>query len=778
MIKTRESELRKWRRRNIGAEDAPEEEEAEEAPEDVEPVTLEAVRGDIEAQYETDNGNVGGVVGGLPDRRVPLIELNGDVGLEQVFMHASDSLARIFLPARRSLFHAVQVCTYDEALSLASSGLKMLSAFGLVDPTALAAERKSKQESLRMKMPGSVATGEDEIPDVPPPAPKEKKFRTVTKTNEDGEEIEVQEEEPEEEEAPPEEVEAEEPPEPEPDLSPEELEEMRKEHEDRVQAAANKKKRKAAILGHRVYFFDSDANLLQFIQDPLRFWDQAPPYPIISAPIVSVMEAVPAVHGDVKPRSMAEHLANNSGSVFINVPKLLQWALLNVSSLGELAEEARRSLVTGQAASEAAVCELLRCRLTCADVQKNGAVLNNLPRTASQVNSLMDDGLRISKCFTFGEDSKILSSVVDAIYARTRVIATITEEPFTMASLRQMVRSVRLCDLKQRKLVLAKQLGFPSPTVYTPLLETVLAANRSQYKSYCPYMWCRYQQLVEDPSNRKLIAEYLGKYFCFSSTEFFVEFLQHPEIVSGESLAYGCGEAQTATLELPSVLPTHLTEEDAKSIRGNVTLELAGCCPVVLYDTRMNVGLRGVTEPTAVPGDVERFLVKYDGKYYAIKNQENTERFLRQPWVFAKFAVLPAAEKLPFDRSTLKGISNELYAGRTMREAAARAMLAVCRERPKYPGLTLEESALKFMALYIKAHNDNNSDIASQQYNHNYRQFATEATLYKTIKTEAPEDAEGQRVFHELCNSWDRVQDEPEGYRAYVHLQQDHAASQ
>jgi YHS domain-containing protein len=778
MIKARESELRKWRRRNIGAEDAADEEEAEEAPEDVEPVTMDAVRGEIEAQYETDNGNVGGVVAGLPDRRVPLVELNGDVGVEQVFMHAVENLARIFLPARRSLFYSVQVCTYDEARGLATSGLKMLSSFGFVDPTIVAAERKSRHESLRMKVPGCVVTGEDEIPDVPPPAPKEKKFRTVTKTNEDGEEIEVQEEDPEEEEAPPEEVEAEEPPEPEPELSPEELDEMRKEHEDRVQAAANKKKRKAAILGHRVYFFDNDATLLQFVQDPLKYWDQAPPYPIISAPIVAVMEAAPPLHGDVKPRSMAEHLANNTGSVYINAPKLLQWALLNVSSLGPLSEEARRALVTGQPASDAAMCELLHCRLTCADVQMRGAVLNNLPRTVTQVNSLMDGGLRISKCFTFGEDAPILRSVVDAIYARTRVMEAITEEPYTMASLRQMVQSVRLCELKQRKLVLSKELGFPSPTVYTPLLETVLAANRSQYKSYCPYMWCRHQQLVEDPSNRKLVAEYLGKYFCFSSLEFFKEFLQHPEIVSGESLAYGCGEAQTATLELPSVLPTHLTQEDATSINGTISLELAGCCPVVLYDTRMNVGLRGVTEPTAVPGDAERFLVKYDGKYYAIKNQEHTERFLRQPWVFAKFAVLPAAEKLPFDRSTLKGISNELYAGRTMREAAARAMLAVCRERPKYPGLTLEESALKFMALYIKAHNDANSEIASQQYQHNYSQFATEATLYKTIKTEAPDDAEGQREFHVLCNSWDRVQDEPQGYRAYIHLQQDHAASQ
>jgi hypothetical protein len=135
---------------------------------------------------------------------------------------------------------------------------------------------------------------------------------------------------------------------------------------------------------------------------------------------------------------------------------------------------------------------------------------------------------------------------------------------------------------------------------------------------------------------------------------------------------------------------------------------------------------------------------------------------------------LPAADKLPFDESTLSTASPELYITRTIKEATARAMLAVCRVRPKYPGLTAAESAWKYIALYLKANNPKNSAVAARQYQHNFEQFAKEAVLYKTITTEPPTEEEGLATFHELCASWDRVQDVPDLYKSYIHLRKDH----
>lgn len=777
-LRAREVELRKWRRRNIGADDAADEDAAEEPPEDIEPVTMEGVRSDLEAAYETENSTVSGVVGALPDRRVVVVELSGDGGKSELLRTCNRQLERV-LECRRSMFHAVQVVAFDDAVSYALQGKKMLSSFCFHDPVALADERQGAPFRLRMKTDGKVVVGEAEVvPEVPVETVKEKKFHKVTKVNEEtGEEYEVEEEVEDAEPEPAaaaEEDEPAEPLEPEPEVSPEEMEEMAKEHQEKRLSLAKKKQRRAAILGHRLYFFNNDDNLLRFIAHPLRYWDQPPPLPEIPGAVVTVFEDIAPPSGETKRRSMGEHTALNTGAVFVNIPKLLQWALLT-PSLSYLHVAARDALVRSTEPPTEIVASLLLNRLRCADVCSRGAVLENLPRDAFQLQQLYDSGLRLSKCFTFPNSR--LTGVAESIQKTAAIVHPVTAEAYSMASLHDVVTAILRSIHQQRQYQLRKSLGFPASIAHTTTLESVIREHRSQYLWYCPYMWCRHEQLVEIPSDRSLVVAYLGKFFCISKEEFFQEFMIHPEVVSGESMNFGSGaNGDVKKLQLPEVLPTHLSAEEVAKLRP--ALELEGCCPVTLYQTRFRVGLRGVTEPIAVTGDAVHFVAEYNKKYYAMKSAENMTAFLRQPWVFARFAVLPSADKLPFDEAELaKTANDELYIARMLKEAAAHAMLAVCRVRPKFPGLTAEESALKFVALYLKAHNDKNSEIARRQYEYNFEQFAKEASLYKTITTEPPEDADGLQRFEDLCHAWDRVQDDPEGYRSYVLLKRDHEAS-
>ena len=208
-------------------------------------------------------------------------------------------------------------------------------------------------------------------------------------------------------------------------------------------------------------------------------------------------------------------------------------------------------------------------------------------------------------------------------------------------------------------------------------------------------------------------------------------------------------------MALPKVLPIHFSPSDATTKHAKATFELAGCCPVTLYQTRFHTGLKGVAEPVAVLGDKVNCLVEYDKKFYAIANLELVELFLQQPWVFAKFAVLPHAEKLPFDVKAVRTTPDpELYIRRMLREPLAHAILAACQARPKYPGLSSEESALKFIALHLKA-NNTASDIPLTQYKANFALFERESTLYKTITTTPPEDPKEREQFGEL-DSWIR----------------------
>jgi len=189
---------------------------------------------------------------------------------------------------------------------------------------------------------------------------------------------------------------------------------------------------------------------------------------------------------------------------------------------------------------------------------------------------------------------------------------------------------------------------------------------------------------------------------------------------------------------------------------------------VTLYETRDNKGLKGVTEPKAVLGSPEH-IVQYAGKKYALADADAVAKFLRQPWVFVDGAVLPLAHRMPFNKEDVKSQSTELYIKRMLYERTARAMLAVAEARPKFPGLSPLESALKYVALHLKAHNEENTEHRQRCYEGGFRAFAERATLYKDIGLQAPEDEAELAEFRRRCEVWDDVQDHPDCWRAYQH---------
>jgi adenylate kinase family enzyme/YHS domain-containing protein len=752
LIKQRAAEIAKWRRRNIGGgdEDAGE----EDMPEEPEAPSMDAVKSELEGQYDTELGLVQAVLGMLPDKRIPVVEINGDWGRETVLRTTVGALSAN-LKHRRALLENPLVVTFAQAQELVATGRKYLSSFRYQDPVRAARERSGVPAEVKLRPEGRGVQGEEALPEPEPPAPRVKKTKTITRENEETgetEELIVTDDEADEEEAAPEPEEDEEL-EPEPDLSPEELEELQQAHDAKMQKLADKKKMRACVLRNRVYFFENDQNLLKFLtENPLSFWDQAPPEVYVPS-VVSVVDAeVPTgpFTGARRPRTMAHHVAYNLGAVYLDLPKVLKWASA-ATHLPTLRKEALRVLLAEGDIPDELVSTALSCRLLCSDVCAKGAVLLNLPRNAAHLNAITANDVRIHKVLVYSDDP-----IVNLIDRVADVSTKMVSPRFSNAALVESFEAVRRNILNRQRLVASRRLAYPAPTYDASQSKEYLQRTLSVFKTYCPYTWITEGRLIDSFGDATYAAEYCFRQYYFCSDAYLSRFLESPQEYSGES-----GNFNALPTVLPKVLPAGAEVRE-------VDLEHCGCCPVTLYETRQNRGLKGVTEPTAVLGSPS-CIVEYDGKKYAMVDSDAVTKFIRQPWVYVAGAVLPHANRMPFNRDDMRIQPTEIYVRRMLYENTARAMLAVASTRPKFPGLSPQDSALKFVALHLKAQNGDNTAHRQRCYETAFQAFSERATLYKDIDLEPPVDEVALVDFRRRCDLWDSVQDEPSCWKEYQH---------
>jgi len=104
------------------------------------------------------------------------------------------------------------------------------------------------------------------------------------------------------------------------------------------------------------------------------------------------------------------------------------------------------------------------------------------------------------------------------------------------------------------------------------------------------------------------------------------------------------------------------------------------------------------------------YLVKYQDKIYRMLTEEKLDRFMRKPWNFVNLK-LPV--KLPFDKRPLDLASLPLpgYLEHAVVQELTAALLAVGQKRPKFPGLSSEQSALKLLALLLRSRNRRNNTV-------------------------------------------------------------------
>eukprot|EP01063_Lacrimia_lanifica_P035661 TRINITY_DN686_c0_g1_i1.p1 TRINITY_DN686_c0_g1~~TRINITY_DN686_c0_g1_i1.p1 ORF type:complete len:1973 (+),score=886.41 TRINITY_DN686_c0_g1_i1:52-5970(+) len=719
--KTQERELRKWRRRNIGADDEDDEGDEEE-DEEVPPVDQDEVGGELGTAYDEEIAGKETVLTKAGEARVPIVHVNA-AATPTVMLSTGMLQLNRFLAHRPSLLAAPYLTTHAEAARRLRIGELAVSPFGRADPVAQHHLLAGAHRPVVLKKEKKVRPV-DADDDAPPPPPKEPK-------DGDGED---------EEEAAPEEPEEE----PEAELEGEELDELK------AKVAAQDEAKRAASLprpvvyGRQLYWLSNDENTTAFLDHPERFTRQRPllPNTLSADPLVCLRgdSPVPArglpylilLPGRLPDgaRSLGHHMAANLKAVHVTMPKLLEAV---VRSDTELADAVKKCVLEGEGLGSRLLARCILHRLSLSDVKIRGCVLDGVCGEDFALVEALDAALSgeysIQNVILTPEAAPKCTRVMYHFQTHYGNVTKLSENMTPLQRLRTALAAVHAAAQKRTTLTSMRLVGRPAETSQTAQPDVSVRERMSKFGTYCVSNWADKKLLVDCAGSHGAglaeasAVEYGGKLFFFADKDGVARFLEAPAKYEDSDNMY----------PLPAHLPMLLDLRTAEKVLHTTTTDWAkpqpthwqfrGFCPVTLYQTRDNVGLKGEKNPSCLFG-ANNCAVLYLEKNYRMRDADCLKLFMQQPWLYIDGAQLPP--RLPIPKSILPQldtVSMENFLREALYEGVVRAMLAAGEVRPGLPGSSVQASAIRYVAAHLKAHNPYNTPLKSQVYKKNLSDY-------------------------------------------------------
>ena len=172
--------------------------------------------------------------------------------------------------------------------------------------------------------------------------------------------------------------------------------------------------------------------------------------------------------------------------------------------------------------------------------------------------------------------------------------------------------------------------------------------------------------------------------------------------------------------ELPPVLPTRVPLfKCAESISKPHSFALQGHCPVQLKNT--NILEKGQA----------LLKVKFDEQLFLFKNNTNLQKFmmLHENYIDVKLPVKIPFEEKKLDTEILEAENSVAFLEESLGHLVTKGLLEIACNRLKYPTLSVKETALKMLALFLKANNPNNPQYLTNKYNAQIQEFTKKCQI-------------------------------------------------
>ncbi|XP_037014937.2 adenylate kinase 9 isoform X1 [Artibeus jamaicensis] len=240
-----------------------------------------------------------------------------------------------------------------------------------------------------------------------------------------------------------------------------------------------------------------------------------------------------------------------------------------------------------------------------------------------------------------------------------------------------------------------------------------LTSRLGEFGQFCPVSLAESYELVDCSVTESLefAAEFRGHYYKMDSEEKLNKFLQNPELYVPPLAPHPLPPAD--------MIPKRLTLSELKK-RFPKCAELQGYCPVTYQDGNQRY-------EALVPGNI-KYAIEYRDRIYICESNEKLQKFLRLPMKYWD-------QKLPYKLPPLKEPINLTslplpgYLEQGIATSLIKAMNAAGCLKPKFPFLSIEKSALLYIAFHLKAFNPKGSEYTRKKYKKKMEQFIERCEL-------------------------------------------------
>mmetsp|Transcript_29271 Transcript_29271/g.87728 ORF Transcript_29271/g.87728 Transcript_29271/m.87728 type:complete len:870 (+) Transcript_29271:79-2688(+) len=477
-----------------------------------------------------------------------------------------------------------------------------------------------------------------------------------------------------------------------------------------------------AIYRGAVYFMASHTLRKKFVDEPLKYGPQATK----GAPPVAPASVVLLGGPSTDRAALAERICQDLDLVRIN-PEATVEGLLAEGANSRLASKVRQLLEQGSAMPDELLVEALQRTLLSYKAQTHGYVLDGFPQTLEHVKLLEQAGIRPRSVFHLidGAGAKLDLDAFAALRQatfdeNTPAILKWYGEEFDCVTELEGTRSlwwlathVTKCITDQlaceHAYTSARLQGAPAPASRVGFSRSDVKAALS-HQGYCPVRLHDHGELMEgDTSDARHCVLYNGLFFKLGDAEAVSLFSRDPQ--------------KYVQARLPDDLPILRTAQDVRWAFPQPVM-WGGFCPVTYNDNGRRYA--------ALKQGSNDFAVEYKGGFYIFVNDAARGKFMRKP---DSFASIPLPDRLPPKLSPVDSaqLPHLGYMEQTVSLLVTKACAACGITKPKYPFMSVEQSAAVYVALYLRAHNPKSSAYARSEARKRLRTFEQRCQLVRYL---------------------------------------------
>jgi len=243
--------------------------------------------------------------------------------------------------------------------------------------------------------------------------------------------------------------------------------------------------------------------------------------------------------------------------------------------------------------------------------------------------------------------------------------------------------------------------------------EQIMSRMNKKYGFYCPVSWYEEKALRPRATDTRFMSLYKDSVYCLADEKALEKFEKNPDIyINGDPL--------------PESLPQRLSPAYSNLVKGE-HCALWGYDPVEATKFEQ----QGLIDPPLVEGD-PLYCVEFKGKVYRFKNEANLLEFMTFPTKYDNAKL----DRKPDQRSMEECIFLGDFVGymhKAVADILVDGLTAIADVRPIYPKTTASNSALLYLALYLKANNPNSEHGERQSAEKNFERYVQACNLARRL---------------------------------------------